>query len=340
MKKLFAVLISVLLNANLFANDQQKDPFITRTFPAGSIRSVEASTSGGSIAVSGNAATEAVVEVFASRSNWSADEIKRAFDENYTIDIKVENGKLCVTAKQKNSRFNWNQQGLNISIKISVAKQTNSNLQTSGGSIQISDLSGTQDFKTSGGSMTVENVSGNIKGRTSGGSITVANANDNIDLSTSGGSITAKDCSGKISLKTSGGSVKMNNLNGDIQATTSGGSVSAKDVKGTLKTGTSGGSVTLDGISGSVNAGTSGGSMNVTMEAVSDYVKLSNSGSVHLTLPDNRGYKLKVKGSKVETSGLKDFRGNIESRSVEGTVGNGGAEIEIKTSQRASVTFK
>ena len=340
MKKLFVVVISVLLNANLFANDQQKDPFVTRTFPAGTIKSLEASTSGGSITVTGNAATEAVVEVYVSHDKWSAEKIKQTLEENYTLDIKVEGGKLLVSAKSKKTISNWNLNGLSISFKISVPNQTNSDLQTSGGSIQISNLTGTQDFKTSGGSMTVENISGNIKGRTSGGSITVANANDNIDLSTSGGSITAKDCHGKISLKTSGGSLKMNNLNGDIQAATSGGSVSAKDVKGTLKTSTSGGSITLDGISGSVDARTSGGSMNVTMESVNEFVKLSNSGNVNLTLPANKGYNLKLKGNKVETSGLKDFRGNMDSKSLEGTMGNGGAEIEIKTSQRASVTFK
>ena len=340
MKKLFVVIISVLLNANLFADDRQKDPFITRTFPAGSIKSVESATSGGSIAISGNAATEAVVEVYVSRDKWSAEKIKETLEENYTLDIRVESGKLYVSAKSKKMTSNWNLTGLNISFIISVPKQVSSNLQTSGGSIQISDLSGNQEFKTSGGSLAVANVSGNITGRTSGGSISISNASDNIDLSTSGGSITAKDCNGKINLKTSGGSVKMNNLNGNIQATTSGGSVTAKDVKGTLKTGTSGGSMTLDGISGNVDARTSGGGMTVTMESVSEYVKLSNSGSVNLTLPVNKGYNLKLKGNKVETSGLKDFRGNMDSRSVEGTMGNGGAEIEIKTSQRASVTFK
>jgi len=340
MKKLFVVCISVLLNANLFANDQQKDPFLTRSFPASSIKTVEATTSGGSITVSGNTATEAVVEVYVSRDKWSAEKIKETLDENYTLEIKVESGKLLVSAKSKKTISNWNLNGLNISFKISVPKQINSNLQTSGGSISISNLTGAQDFKTSGGSMTVEDVSGNIKGRTSGGSITVTNVKDNIDLSTSGGSITAKDCSGKISMKTSGGSLKMSNLNGDVNATTSGGSVSAKDVKGTLKTGTSGGSVTLDGISGSVDARTSGGSINVTMEAVSEYVKLSNSGNINLTLPANKGYNLKLRGTKVETSGLKDFRGNMDSRNLDGTVGNGGADVEIKTSARASVTFK
>ena len=342
MKKLFVLFAGVLLSANL-ANCQGKDPFMTRNFPASSIKAVEAATSGGSITVSGDAGSQAVVEVFISangRNNWSDERIRQTLEENYTLDIKVEGGKLYATAKTKNRITNWNQQGLSISFKISVPKQVSSDLNTSGGSIQISDLSGSQDFKTSGGSLKIENVSGNIVGKTSGGSITVTGSKDNIDLKTSGGSITAKDCSGKIFLKTSGGSLRMDNLNGDIDASTSGGSVTANNIEGTLKTGTSGGSVKLDGIAGSVDAHTSGGSMNVTMTSVSDYVKLSNSGNTNLTLPANKGYNLQVKANKVETSDMKDFRGDIKSGSLDGTVGNGGPKIEIKTSQKASLTFK
>lgn len=345
MKNIFLLIVSVLFNTNLFSftacvNHLEKEPFITRTFPASSIRAVEVNTSGGSITVSGDAGTEAVVEVFVSKNNWSAEKIKETLEENYTIDIRVEGGKLYAEAKAKSKILNWNQAGLSISFKISVPKQVNSHLQTSGGSIHMNNLSGSQDFKTSGGSLTVENISGSIVGKTSGGSITVTNANDNIDLKTSGGSITAKDCSGEITLKTSGGSVKLNNLDGIIDASTSGGSITANNIRGELKTKTSGGSVKLDEISGSVDAHTSGGSMNVEMLSVDEYVKLSNSGNLNLTLPADKGYHLKVKANKVETSGLKDFRGNMSNNSLEGTVGNGGPDIEVKSSLRANLSFR
>ena len=343
MKTVFTLFISALLNANLFtacAGDQANDPYLIRTFPASSIRTVEASTSGGSITLNGDAGSEAVVEVYVSRGNWSAEKIRQTLEENYTIDIKVEGGKLYAEAKPKSKITNWNQLGVSVSFKISVPKQVNSNLRTSGGSISMSHLSGSQDFKTSGGSLSVENVSGDIVGRTSGGSITVTNSYDNIDLKTSGGSITAKDCSGKINLKTSGGSIKLSYLEGNIDAFTSGGSITANDIKGMLKTGTSGGSVNLNSIYGSVDAKTSGGSMTVEMQSVNDDIKLSNSGNLNLTLPANNGYNLKVKANKIETSGLKDFRGNMESRSMEGTVGNGGPEITVNTSQRASLSFR
>ena len=343
MKKLFVLFVSFLVSANfcmVYTQDQGRAPFMTRTFSASSIKEVEATTSGGSLTLTGDTDSNAVVEVYVSRDNWSEERIKQALDENYTIEIKVENGKLYVAAKQKRSFTNWNQTGLSISFKILVPKQVNSDLQTSGGSIQISNLSGTQNFKTSGGSLAINNVSGNTVGATSGGSIAVVGSKDNIDLRTSGGSITAKDCSGIINLNTSGGSLNLSNLSGDITARTSGGSISASDIKGTLKTGTSGGSVRLSGISGNADASTSGGSMEVKIVSVSDYVRLSNSGNLSLSLPAGKGYNLNVKANKIETSGLKDFRGSMESTSIQGTVGSGGAELNVKSSQRVSLSFE
>ena len=343
MKKQIVLFVSILLSATFFAayaNAQERTPFMTRTFSASSIKQVEATTSGGSLTLSGDANSNATVEVYVSRSDWSAEKIKQFLNDNYTIDIKVENGKLYAVAKQKGSFFNWNNQGLSISFKISVPKQVDSNLQTSGGSIHISGLAGSQDFKTSGGSLSVDNVSGKTVGATSGGSISLTNSKDDIKLSTSGGSITAKDCTGTIGLNTSGGSLSLNNLSGNVSAKTSGGSVTANNIDGTFITGTSGGSVNLSGISGNVDASTSGGSMNVKITSVSDYVKLSNSGSLNLSLPAGKNYNLDIKANKVETSGMKDFQGNMESNSVVGTTGNGGPQIYLRSSQKVRLSFE
>jgi len=343
MKKLFVLFAGVLLNVLIFtafAGEQDRSPYMTRTFPASSIKDVDAQTSGGSLTLTGDADSKATVEVYVSRSDWSAEKIKQTIEENYTLEIKVENGKLYVSAKQKGSFMNWNSGGLSISFKISVPKQVNSNMQTSGGSISISNLSGSQNFKTSGGSLAVDNLTGDILGATSGGSISVSNSKDNIDLKTSGGSINAKDCSGKISLKTSGGSLSLKNLSGDVDAATSGGSISASNIKGTLKAGTSGGSIRADDISGNIESYTSGGNMDVKMTSVTEYVKLSNNGGLNLSLPAGKGYNLSIKANKVEASEMKNFQGIIEDSKIEGTVGNGGPEINVKSSQRVNLSIE
>jgi hypothetical protein len=163
MKNLFVLSVSILFSVHFCVNAQPKEPYVTRSFPAASIKEVIANTSGGGIILNGNAASEAVVEMFVSTNNSNNsqnslldrfldfflsresdqknkpdEQIKQKLEENYTIDIKLEDGNLYVVAKPKIS--NNNRSGLRISFKISVPKQVNSNLQTSGGSIQISNL--------------------------------------------------------------------------------------------------------------------------------------------------------------------------------------------------------
>jgi DUF4097 and DUF4098 domain-containing protein YvlB len=356
MKILF---ISVLVSATLLVSGQNNEPFATHTFSslvASSIKSVEAATTNGGITVNGIATSEATVEMYVSpnnsgsswslfvscsrntrRNNWSSEEIKQTLEEDYTIEIKVEGEKLYVVAKPKNR----GQQKLNISFKISVPKQVNSNLQTSNASIRISNLSGLQNFRTSNGSVTVENVSGKIAGSTSNGGITVTNTNDDIDIRTSNGRITVSDCSGKIVLRTSNGGVNLSNISGNISATTSNGGVTASKINGELKIGTSNGNVRLDDVSGSVNAKTSNSGVTVTMAAVSDYVTLSTSnGNINLSVPAERGYDLKARARKIETSGLANFSGRIDDKNLDGRIGNGSAKIDVSTSGRVSLSFK
>ena len=306
------------------------------------------------------------------RNNWSDEEIKQMLKEDYTIDIKVEAEKLYAIARPKNK----GQQKLNISFKISVPKQVNCNLQTSNAYIRISDLSGSQNFVTSNGSVTVDNVVGKIAGNTSNGSITLTNSNNDIDVKTGNGGITVKYCSGKIILRTTNGAVSLSNLSGNISATSTNSSVTANQVDGELKIETSNGSMkldhvsgsvnarstnssvtanqvngelnietsngrmSLDHVSGSVNAKTSNGGMTVTMVSVSDYVILSASnGNINLSVPAEKNYDLKAKAQRIETSGLKNFSGKVDSKNLDGKIGSGGAKIELNTSRQVNLSF-
>jgi predicted transcriptional regulator len=292
--------------------------------------------------LNGNATSEAIVEVFATHDGWSNEQITKALKDYYTIELNIEDGKLYATANQKTQIRNWNTQGVNVSFKVSVSGEIDSYLTTSGGSIGISNLSGSQDAITSGGSITSQNCDGKIKLRTSGGSIEMNNLSGNIRASTYGGRIEMNSLSGNICASTNGGKIEMNNLSGNIHAATSGGSVTANNISGFLKTGTSGGgNMKLDNISGSLDAKTSGGTMNVTMLSVSDYVKLENDGNINLTLPADQGYNLKIKVHKLQVLGdLKTFIGKMDKKSMNGTVGNGGAEIEITKSCSTTLNFE
>ena len=319
-------------------NAEKDSPFLTRQFPASSIKKVVAKTTGGSIEVNGDASSEAIVNVFVEHKIWSQQKIKQVFDEYYSLELKVEGGTLHAIVKSKTKSMNWSDSGLSISFNISVSNQTDTELNTSGGSIRISNLEGTQDFKTSGGSLTLADLSGKITGKTSGGSMNITGSKGNIDLVTSGGSVNASKSSGTISLKTSGGSINLTKLDGSIHVATSGGSISANDITGQFYAATSGGNVNLSDISGNLEAGTSGGNINVAMRSADEYIKLKTSGNIRLAIPKG-GYRLDVKAQKIATPNLTDFSGSIKDDRIDGTIGIGTTSIEIKASGKVEISF-
>ncbi|MBD1365988.1 DUF4097 family beta strand repeat protein [Mucilaginibacter sp. ZT4R22] len=333
----FLVLASPVYLASAQDN---KTPYLTRSLASDNVKTVFVNTSGGSISVKGG--EEPRIEVYIvgnNRQNLSKDEIKKRLDEDYTLDIAVHDGELHATAKQKHNINNW-RRSLSIGFRVYVNKATATNLNTSGGSISIANLTGNQNFETSGGSLSINTVVGIIKGETSGGSISVANSSKEIELTTSGGSINASNCQGHIKLETSGGSVRLDNLKGYIKAETSGGSVNGSHVDGELIAGTSGGSVSLMDVAGSVDASTSAGSIHVQMTRVDKYVKIDgNSGHVDLQLPAKQGFNLDVRGDRVNMAMSGTFEGQKEKEKVVGKLNGGGSLVEVRGDGSVNVSY-
>jgi hypothetical protein len=332
MKKylLFFLLVALQFSAKAQVKSSDK-PFMTKSLSNESIKDVEVETSGGSISVSGVAATEARVEVYITSNNnkeLTKEEIQQRLNEKYNLNVSVANNKVTATARLKEKMTDW-KKALNISFKVFVPKNVSTDLSTSGGSISLNNLSGNLKFSTSGGSLDLDNVSGNVDGRTSGGSIDVRNSKDDIDLSTSGGSIDAKNCEGKLRLSTSGGSLDLKGLKGDIRATTSGGGIHGSDIEGELIAHTSGGSIHFSDLSCSLETSTSGGNIDVSIKELGKYIKISNSaGNVDVTLP-NKGLDLDLSASKIKTGQLSNFSGKVDEEEVNGKLNGGGVPVRI-----------
>jgi hypothetical protein len=314
-------------------NSQKGLLYLNKPLSAESINQVEAKTSGGGIEVTGVSPSEARIEVYINGNNhhdsYTKEEIQKILDNDYDFSVTVSANKLSAIAKQKKSFDNW-KNSISISYRIYVPTACASHLNTSGGGISISNLTGEQHFNTSGGGLDVKGLSGKISGRTSGGGITVSDSKEDIDLETSGGGIEASRCSGQIRLNTSGGSIELRDLSGNIRASTSGGNVDAEKITGELITHTSGGNMSMTGMSGSLEASTSGGNIDVVITETGKYVKLSNSGgSVHLEIPKGKGLDLDIHGDRIKTEGLNNFSGSMEKQSITGTINGGGIPVDI-----------
>jgi DUF4097 and DUF4098 domain-containing protein YvlB len=169
--------------------------------------------------------------------------------------------------QEGSSNWGWSNNA-RVYYTIKVPKNYNVNLETGGGSIEVSDLVGEVEADTSGGSISLGQIQGDVDVKTSGGSISVEEVAGNIDAHTSGGSVSAKmtkQPTENCRLTTSGGSVTAylaRDIAVDLDASTSGGRVKSDFmVEGRVK---------KTSIDGKINGGgpqlkmkTSGGSVRI-----------------------------------------------------------------------------
>ncbi|GAB4027522.1 DUF4097 family beta strand repeat-containing protein [Spirosoma gilvum] len=326
--------ISLTTLANRPSDDS---PYQTKTF-SGNINTVRAETSGGSLTVEGGSGKDVKVEMYVRGNNGNGNLDKAEIEErlrDYDISITQEGNTVVATAKRRNNDRDW-KRSLSIGFKFYTPRNMATDLRTSGGSIHLATLTGTQKFRTSGGSLHMSDVDGDINGQTSGGSIHLdgcqANGTGEIDLQTSGGSIEAKSSSGKMRLHTSGGSIRLTDLKGPIDAQTSGGSVNGEDIEGDIKAGTSGGSVRLENIAGSIDASTSAGGVEVSISKLAGPIRLSTSaGSVRVRMPLDKGISLNLSGNHIKIP-LNNFSGDTDRNHIKGTLNGGGIPVTLSAS--------
>ncbi|WP_461103528.1 DUF4097 family beta strand repeat-containing protein [Spirosoma koreense] len=334
------LLSAATLSLTAFATNPKDDrdtPYLTKTF-SGKISAVRAETSGGSLSIEGGTDMNAKVEMYVRGNNGNGNLDKSEIEDrlkDYDISIMQEGSTIVATAKRRNNDRDW-KRSLSIGFKFYTPRNVTTDLRTSGGSISLAALTGTQKFRTSGGSLRMSDISGDINGQTSGGSIHFdrcqAGSANRIDLQTSGGSIEAKASSGAMRLHTSGGSIRLMDLKGNVDAQTSGGSVNGENIDGDIKAGTSGGSVRLADVAGSIDASTSAGGIEVSITKLGEYVRLSTSaGSINVRMPLNKGINLSLSGNRIKIP-LNNFSGDTEKDRIKGTLNGGGIPVTMSAS--------
>lgn len=195
-------------------------------------------------------------------------EISGENSDKFAVESESDGDDVRIIGKlSERKNWGWNN-NLKVAFRITLPKEYNLEVHTSGGSIDIEDLIGNVDARTSGGSIEVGSITGNVKLKTSGGSISTEAVHGELDAHTSGGSIRvtmAQQLTKDAELSTSGGSITaylIDDIKIDIDASTSGGRVRSDfDVDGRVK---------KQSIRGEINGGgprlelhTSGGSVSI-----------------------------------------------------------------------------
>jgi DUF4097 and DUF4098 domain-containing protein YvlB len=313
--KLTALLL--LVSCAAFAATEEN---INKTFPASPGGSLVVDVDFGSIDVSTNAASaEIAVDLWRKVTRKNKDDEEQFLRVN-PVQFLHDGNTLTVRCRteEKNRWFSgWGNRN-EAKYTIRVPSSFNAKLNTSGGGIEVSDLTGSVNVNTSGGGLRFARLHGPLNGDTSGGGIRVA------------------DCEGAIQVKTSGGGIEVIGGGGRLAGETSGGGVAVKSFGGPVSVETSGGGITIENINGKVKASTSGGPINaVLLSPVPGDVTLSTSGGgVTVKVAEQTAFNLdaETSGGGVSCDLPVTIQGKKENHRLKGAVNGGGPAVELRSS--------
>lgn len=238
----------------------------TRSFKVGSGGTLTLDSERGSIEIVARGRKEVTVEVTKKLPlGWFGDQDDL---NDFTVEYDQSGDNVTITGRFLDSH-GWGDHNrrLRVHYKVTVPEKYNLDLETSGGSITVSDLEGEVDVRTSGGSLDLGDIDGPVNARTSGGSISLDGSSGRTELQTSGGGITVGRVGASLEANTSGGSIHVKEVLGAVELETSGGSIIATitgQPKGDCSLKTSGGGITVylsKDVKVDVNAKTSGGNV-------------------------------------------------------------------------------
>lgn len=279
-----------------YKNNDPGDAYSVHRFAAFKGENLEVHTSGGSISVKGADVDEVEVRMYVRRNG----RILKPSDtdlSNFEIEITKRGNTVIASARREQVRNTiLSRNNESISFEVLIPDRFNINVNTSGGSIKLDEITGNLVGRTSGGSISLNNLGGTVDVRTSGGSISIAESGGSISARTSGGSITVKTTAGDMELRTSGGSINLDDITGKIDASTSGGSIRAKVLK-------------LDG----------------------DLSLRTSGGTVTASIPAGIGLDLDLSGNSVNVP-LQNFTGETRRNRVSGSMNGGGHKVTMRTS--------
>jgi DUF4097 and DUF4098 domain-containing protein YvlB len=238
------------------------------------------------------------------------------------IRVTTEGDKVIVRATRKHDSLGsqlWDMLGHHSNeghYSIRVPATFNADLDTAGGAISATGLTGTIKADTSGGDLHFEKIHGQIHADTSGGDINVIT------------------CEGKTNLDTSGGHIQVKDGQGDLNADTSGGNVTVLNLAGNAKVESSGGKLRLANISGKLYAETSGGAISAILPAtVANDIHLETSaGEIKVMTPPNAGLTIDAETSAGSVrSDLPMANVRSDDDSLKATLNGGGKKLTLRS---------
>lgn len=263
------------------------------------------------------------VKVIAGGSGVTIDLDREIRDQEALRDLKLsfdqQGNNVSISAKypRQSHLLQW-RDPFELKFTIHVPSRYNVKVSTSGGDLDVSDITGTVDGRTSGGDVKLGRVNGTVTAHTSGGDLSLRGASGVAKVTTSGGSIDIDDAGASVEAKTSGGSIDINRAGGAIIARTSGGEIHIGSAGGSIDAVTSGGSIDAafaQQPQGESRLSTSGGGVTV---------KIAPAIAVDL--------EAHASGGGVSADVPVTVQGTQDEDSLVGKINGGGPKLVVRTS--------
>jgi DUF4097 and DUF4098 domain-containing protein YvlB len=229
----------------------------------------------GSVLVQGNSSQVSYVVRKRSRTS-SEEEARRQFEQLRISATKV--GDAVVLEGRLLSR-SVNRLSADIVIQIPRLTQL-VKVETKGGNLALSSISGSVIGATAGGNVKVDTVSGPVKIMSGGGNMEASNVTSDLYFQSGGGNVSIDRANGQVIVKTGGGQVSIGTA-GPTTVETGAGNVDVKKCSGDLHASTGGGNLNLGDVYGSVTADTGGGTVKLA-SAKGDVRVVTGGGAVEL----------------------------------------------------------
>lgn len=179
-------------------------------------------------------------------------------------------------------------------------------VESSGGELRFSDISGRLDAATLGGDVSVVDSRVDGRVRTNGGVIRVREVHGAIESATLGGDViyegeSSAPGSGTLRIETHGGDIRVDRAPEGLDASTEGGDIVVEQAGGDVSLRTQGGAIRVGELSGCIQARTMSGPIAVGVVAEPrgdcDLRLTSHSGDVTLSVPADFGMEVDIRVS-------------------------------------------
>ena len=251
-----------------------------------------------------------------------AETMERAKENADLVEIKVEKvGNRVVITTEYPKNMGWRGRSINVSVNYNLTIPNRASLKANSisGDIDTQRIGGDARLKTISGDVMAREIGGEAELESVSGDIAVTEAAKSLNCSTVSGDVEVNSVKAGARMKSVSGDVTLTGCRGDAEAESVSGDIELRDITGARR-------VRAKNVSGDIE-------YIGAIESGGRYTLNSHSGDITFSVPENSSFELEVKtfSGEIDTEFPIRIIGKQEKRKLSGTVGEGGAWVELTT---------